>query len=113
MYRAFLMKLWGKVDEKRFAYALIVAGVAYLIAFNSFLPDVTVWYLGFTVMVPVACVPFVLRADAEAGNRGEERGPVCDDRPVICEPIICEPKLIGGAVDTDAEREQRTFRCRS
>jgi hypothetical protein len=55
-----------KVGEGRLGCALIVAGEVYLIAFNTVLTEVNLWYFGFIVLVAIVCVPFVLTAPVVA-----------------------------------------------
>jgi hypothetical protein len=110
MYRAFPSKFAGRIDRKRLAWAEIIAGVVYLIAFNTFLPDADMERLGFVLLVAFVCAPFVLRRRAETDSGRPERATINRDGPVIC-----EPKLIGAAMDTDLQRKaaRGRARCRS
>ena len=99
----FPLKSAQRMDEKRLAYAEIGAGVAYLVAFNTFLPAGALWYLGYILIVAVLCLPFVFTARAGNPDRNGDR------------PLAREPKLICGTVDAGKSTldSARTFRCLS
>jgi len=52
------------IDQRRAPYVAIAAGIVYLIAFNTVLRSVNVWYFGFVLLVAALCVPFLFRMPA-------------------------------------------------
>lgn len=63
MYRDLLelaRQIEQRVDKRRAPYVAIAAGVVYLIAFNTVLRTVDVWYFAFMALVLAVCLPFVL-----------------------------------------------------
>jgi len=54
-----ILQLLRRIDDA--PHVLIGAGVVYLVAFNTMLRDLDVWYFGFLLLVAVLCAPFLLR----------------------------------------------------
>jgi hypothetical protein len=64
-----LTRFVRRIDERRAGWALVLAGVVYLIVFNTALRDVDVWYFGFILLVPVLWVAFLLISPARLAQQ--------------------------------------------
>jgi hypothetical protein len=61
MFRVLILQRLRRIDKKRAPYVLIGAGIVYLVAFNTVLRDLDVWYFGFLLLVVALCGRFLLR----------------------------------------------------
>ena len=112
MNRSLWVKTFSVIDENRKASVQILDGAVGLLAFNTVLSHVDMWYLGFIGVMAVLSLLFVYTAPSEKKHRPRvSYGPiVIDDAPLFNGVVEVDanpletPSTVGNAICEKARR---------